>query len=106
MSGMLDLRCGTNFPLITYRHLVLGELPHEAVDREFEQGVYWINEWADVPATAARVRTRRSFRSYLEPYVRPHTFAGLSVNDPFPSLTRLASKFRSTLKGSRTHPAH
>jgi D-aspartate ligase len=105
MSGMLDLRCGTNFPLMTYRHLVLGELPHEGVDREFEQGVYWINEWADVPTTAARVRTRRSFRSYLEPYLRPHTFAGLSVNDPFPSLTRLASKFRSTLKGSRTHPA-
>jgi len=100
MSGMLALRCGTNFPLMTYRHHVLGELPNGGDDREFDQGVYWINEAADLPAAASRVRAGQlSFRAYVEPYVRPHVFASLSASDPSPFLTRLISKLRSTLKG-------
>ena len=107
MSGMLALRCGTNFPLITYRDLVLGELPNTGVDREYEQGVYWINESADLRGAAASVKAGRlSFRKYVEPYVRTHTFAGLSASDPLPFLVRLVSKVRSTVKGSRGEPTN
>jgi D-aspartate ligase len=101
MSGMLALRCGVNFPLITYRDLILGELPDPAAETEYEQGVYWIDESADLLAAASRVRAgRMSLRTYLEPYARPHVFASLSARDAPPFLTRVASKLRSSLGDS------
>ena len=100
MSGLLSLRCGTNFPLITYRHHVLGELPSAGVGGKDKQGVYWINESADLLAGASRVRAGRlSLRAYVEPYVRPHVFARLSVSDPSPFLIRAISKLGSMFKG-------
>jgi len=39
LSALLAVRCGVNFPLLQYRHLVHGELPDQPQCR---QGVYWI----------------------------------------------------------------
>jgi predicted ATP-grasp superfamily ATP-dependent carboligase len=101
MSGLLALRCGVNFPLMTYRDLVLGKPPPTAADTTYEQGVYWINESADVPGAASRVRAGRlSLRNFLAPYLRPHVFASISASDASPFLTRAISKLGGKLKAS------
>src|SRR5207249_9127600 len=39
MSGALAVRCGIDFPLIAYRHLVHGVVP---TAQRWERGVYWV----------------------------------------------------------------
>lgn len=82
MSGSLAVRCGADFPLLTYRHLALGLTPRRVAARLHEQGVYWINESVDPRRGAARVRAgRSSVREQLEPYLRPHVWASLTWDD-------------------------
>ena len=44
LSGLLAVRCGINFPLLQYRHLMYGELPER---RDFEPGVCWTDFFRD-----------------------------------------------------------
>lgn len=82
MSGGLAVRCGANFPLLTYRHLALGLTPLPVPADAHEQGVYWINEPVDLRRAATRVRAgRSSVRQQLEPYLRPHVSASLTWDD-------------------------
>src|SRR5919112_5907299 len=45
LSSLLATRCGLNFPWMQYQHLVKGLEP---VQRNYEQGVYWIDVTRDV----------------------------------------------------------
>jgi D-aspartate ligase len=100
MSGLLSVRCGPDFPLVTYSHLMRGQRPADWTEGPQKEGVYWINEAADPIAAAARLRMRRtSAREQIEPYLRPHVFATASASDPAPALQRLRSKLRAVLGG-------
>jgi D-aspartate ligase len=92
MSGLLSIRCGVDFPLITYRHLLAGEQPKpRPASRE---GVFWINEAADLAGSASRMRAgEMSPRDYVKPYLRPHVFAWLSRSDPAPFLKAGLARF-------------
>jgi D-aspartate ligase len=109
MSGLLSVRCGADFPLMTYRHLVFGEPPSRRSSRQFDEGVYWINETADLGAAASHIRAgRSSLRRHVEPYVRPHVFAEMSLTDPAPfgarALTKLCSALARAVPDVRREP--
>jgi predicted ATP-grasp superfamily ATP-dependent carboligase len=101
LSGMLALRCGIDFPLIQYRHLVEGVLPTGGA---FRGGVYWTDVFRDVGYSLAYLR-REGFApsEYLAPYARRHCDAILDVRDMGPFWTRLrylARNARSTARAT------
>jgi D-aspartate ligase len=82
MSAALSVRCGINFPLIEYRHRVLGEPTTDHPTAA--SGVYWINLLSDLrPGLAAAARGRTS-RRYFRPYAHPHVYDFLDLRDPRP----------------------
>ena len=100
MSGHLSVRCGVNFPLVQYDHLVTGEL---SLPTRFATGVYWIGFPSDVTAGIRnRRRERLSLREQLRPYLRPHVFDVLSMRDPLPVTKALAPRLRKL--GARVRP--
>jgi predicted ATP-grasp superfamily ATP-dependent carboligase len=97
LSGSLAVRCGVNFPLLQYRHLMDGELPK--VER-FETGVYWIDLIRDMGCNV-RFREGYPLRELLEPYRRRHVFAIWDPSDPKPFLVRFANLARSAFSALR-----
>ncbi|PVZ07978.1 ATP-grasp domain-containing protein [Actinomycetospora cinnamomea] len=92
MSGQLAVHCGVDFPLLTYRHLVDGELPRPVT---YPEGVYWIDEARDPAAVAARWRQGgTTARTGAAPYRGSHVFATFSAADPVPFLSRMRAKLR------------
>ena len=90
MSGALAVRCGVDFPRMTYRHLVDGTVP---APRTGTAGVYWINEGTD--PRVARLRWRRGelpLRTGLVPCTSPHVFAKFALHDPGPVLAGVAAR--------------
>jgi predicted ATP-grasp superfamily ATP-dependent carboligase len=68
LSGLLAVRCGINFPLLEYRHRMLGELPRE---RPFTEGVYWTDFFRDAGYSVRHLlEERHAPWAYLAPYVR------------------------------------
>lgn len=99
MSGALAVRCGVDFPLMSYRHLVTGT-PPSAVG--WADGVYWINDGVDPRAALARWRRGElSLRSATAPYVASHVFASFALGDPGPVRARAAAKLRKRLGKGR-----
>jgi predicted ATP-grasp superfamily ATP-dependent carboligase len=86
LSSLLATRCGINFPWMQYRHLVDGVVP---VQREFEQGIYWIDVTRDVQNVRHYLgRPGYSLAEFLRPYRRSHIFAVLDRDDARPAATR------------------
>ena len=95
MSGALAVRCGVDFPLLTFRHLVNGIVPTE---RRWRRGVYWIDEFADLRSVWRRWRGgEMSPREALTPYVGLHVFASFAVRDPSPVLARIGGGLSNRL---------
>lgn len=87
-SVLHALKCGINFPWITYRHLVSGELPKAGSNQD---GVYWIDLTKDVLSSVRyRRQEKYSWSQYLKPYLRPHVFAILDFKDIKPFIKRCA----------------
>lgn len=92
LSTLLSVKCGINFPWITYRHLAYGETPSPC---NFRQGVYWIDFTKDVIFSLIKCRSERySLSQYLRPYLEPHIFAILDWKDMRPFLKRCLDLFR------------
>lgn len=86
MSGLLAVHCGINFPWLQYKHLVCGE-PPTACDSK--TGVYWIDLIRDIVYSLKYAgKERYSLAEYLQPYLGPHTFAILDLQDPMPFARR------------------
>ncbi len=93
LSGRLAVRCGINFPLLQYRHLVHGEVPRAAV---FEEGVYWTDVVRDVGyGLRYLLHERLAPWTWLRPYLAPSCDAILDLSDPRPFATRVTSLVRS-----------
>lgn len=92
MSGELAVRCGLDFPLMTYRHLVTGVAPEPG---RWTAGVHWINDATDPKALVSRWRGREvSLRAGITPYRAPHVFATLAWHDPGPFVRSTVDKVR------------
>lgn len=103
LSGMLALRCGINFPYLSYLQALQRPLPeHEA---GFAENVYWIDEGRDAKACFAALRRGpRPALEHLRPYFRKHVFASWSLTDPLPAVRHaadLASGLRSPAEGKK-----
>ena len=84
LSSLLSIRCGLNFPWISYRHLTTGERPRPVRPRT---GLYWIDETQDIPYSASRAgRDARPLREILRPWMRQHVFAVWDRGDAAPLL--------------------
>ena len=85
-SSLLSVRCGINFPLIEYNHRVLGKMMST---NNYKKEIYWIDLTKDL-AAGIQYRKRLGFSliQYIKPYLRPNTFAVLSINDPMPFIKR------------------
>jgi predicted ATP-grasp superfamily ATP-dependent carboligase len=93
MSGALAVRCGLDFPLLTYRHLVNGVIP---TSQPWEHDVHWVDELTDVRSVVGGWRRGElSLRAALAPYVGRHVFASFAASDPGPFLTRIGVAVRS-----------
>jgi predicted ATP-grasp superfamily ATP-dependent carboligase len=96
LSSLLSIRCGLNFPWISYRHLVAGERPPAMHART---GLYWIDETQDIPFTATRAgRDSRPLRELLRPWVREHVFAVYDSNDRAPLVTGGWKRLRHAIR--------
>jgi predicted ATP-grasp superfamily ATP-dependent carboligase len=85
-SLLLSVKCGINFPLIEYKHRVLGEIPSTI---NYKKGIYWIDLTKDLVASIQyRKMSRFSLVQYMKPYLKPHIFAVLSIKDPMPFIKR------------------
>ncbi len=91
MSGALAVRCGIDFPLLAYRHLVHGVVP---TWQQWEPHVYWVDEVADVRSVVGRWRRRElSLRDALTPYLGRHVFVSFASRDLGPFLGRIGVAF-------------
>jgi D-aspartate ligase len=96
LSSLLSIRCGLNFPWISYRHRTTGERPEAVRGRT---GLYWIDETEDIPRSVTRAgRDSRPLRELLRPWVRDHVFAVYDRDDRAPlivgGLMRATERFR------------
>lgn len=93
LSSLLAVRCGINFPLLHYQHLMYGELPREA---SFTTGVYWVDFYRDA-GYSLRYLLQERLRpwDYLAPYVRRHCDATFDRRDLRPFVKRFSSLVRT-----------
>lgn len=97
LSGALAIRCGIDFPLLQYRHLVQGELPRAAT---FEEGVYWTDVLRDL-GYGLRFALQERYRpgEQLAPYLaRARCDAILDRRDPRPFLARCRALASSAVR--------
>ncbi|MEJ2862278.1 carboxylate--amine ligase [Actinomycetospora flava] len=103
MSGRLAVRCGVDFPLLTYRHLVHGEAP---VAPSWPEGVHWVNEFKDSRSLLDHWRDGRTpWLRGLRPYLSSGVFATFDARDPRPFLARVRDRV-GTEKTAAPSPAH
>lgn len=99
LSGLLAVRCGINFPLLQYRHLMLGEMPAPTT---FRSGLYWVDVLRDAGYSVKHLLDERLFPwEYLAPYVRPHCDAIFDHHDLRPFALRCWNLTRSALGHGR-----
>ena len=97
LSTLLSIRCGMNFPWMSYRHLTAGERPAQA---DVRTGLYWIDETEDIPYSATRAgRDGRPLREILRPWAREHVFAVYDPDDRAPLLVGGRRRVGERLRG-------
>jgi len=90
-SGLLDLKCGINFPYYSYL-TALGEAMPVAQPRHAED-IYWLDEIKDIRGVVAACRRGGGGpRQFLRPYLRRHASAVVSLADPLPALHPLSDR--------------
>jgi D-aspartate ligase len=92
LSSLLATRCGLNFPWMQYQHLVHGLVP---VQRDYEQGIYWIDVTRDLQNVGHYLRRPGySLSEFLEPYRGTRIFAVLDRHDVGPAAARAFDTLR------------
>lgn len=86
-SILLSTKCGLDFPVMCYEHLVHGRIP---VPQEVPDDVYWIDLTHDLFTSVKHaIRERLTISSWWRPYLKPHVFSVLSGRDPRPFFARI-----------------
>lgn len=99
LSGLLATGCGLNFPLLQYRHLMLGEIPGQM---DYKMGVYWIDLTRDWAYHLRRVIKKEiSWTHFSQPYIKSHIFAILDYRDFHPFYTRVKDLVWDGISGKR-----
>jgi predicted ATP-grasp superfamily ATP-dependent carboligase len=97
LSTPLSVKAGVNFPYLLYRYALLGELPQKG--NGFKEDIFWIDPGKDLTETVRSYRKERfTVKEYLRPYLRPHVFTILSLNDMGPFLKRCSDLVNEGLR--------
>jgi predicted ATP-grasp superfamily ATP-dependent carboligase len=103
LSGLLAVRCGVNFPLLQYRHLLYGEVPRPAT---FREGVYWTDVVRDAGyGLRYLLHERLGPWTQLRPYLGPGCDAIFDRSDLGPFAARCGFLLRSALGIGRAEAA-
>lgn len=87
-STMLAVRCGINFPWVEYAHHTNREI---RVSKEYEEGVYWIDELRDILHSIRYFKEERyTWKQYARPYLCPKVCAIFDINDMRPFVKRVS----------------
>ncbi len=89
LSSALAVKCGMNFPLIHYLHLVYGHVPNQ---EDFKEGIYWIDITRDLAYHSKQIL--KNPNKFFAPYINKHVFAILSLKDPKPIIKRCIDLIR------------
>jgi predicted ATP-grasp superfamily ATP-dependent carboligase len=88
LSSALAVKCGMDFPYMTYCHALDGSVP--APSTIFKEGVFWIDLERDaIQSLISHRREGLSWREYARPYRNEHVLAVWSFRDPAPFLKRM-----------------
>lgn len=97
LSTPLAVKCGLNFPYITYRKLIDGSIPE--IIGEYRKGTYWIDTGKDI------VESVRSFKQehfnileYIRPYLSSNVQTIPDLKDLQPLLKRFSDGIRQIPK--------
>jgi D-aspartate ligase len=89
LSTSLAVKCGINFPYLTFMHVGRGEFPD--CSNGYKTGVYWVDLEKDITETIKSYRLEKfSLSSYILPYLKPMVFSVFSLKDPKPIIKRAA----------------
>lgn len=87
LSAPLAVKCGYNFPYITYRKLTDGSLPE--ITGDYIKGIYWIDPGKDiVESIRSFKRERFKFADYFRPYLNHSILTIPDVRDLKPLMKR------------------
>jgi D-aspartate ligase len=91
MSAALAVRCGTDFPLIQFNHLIHGErLPTSRA----ESDVYWISVANDLTEGLKLIARGQASLRYFRPYAHRHVCDFFDPRDPSPFAQLAADRLR------------
>ncbi len=100
LSGYLAVRCGLNFPLLHFRHLVYNEIPSQL---QYEEGKYWIDFARDAAYYLPLiVKGKYSIIEFIKPYITNHVNAIYDPMDIKPFFMRFNSLVRDAITHQRT----
>jgi predicted ATP-grasp superfamily ATP-dependent carboligase len=87
-SASLAVRCGLNFPYITYRQLIDGSIPQ--VTGDFLKNIYWIDPGKDfVESIRSYKKEKLPLLDYLKPYINHNVCTIPDLKDIKPFLKRI-----------------
>ena len=93
LSTSLAVRCGINFPLIHYDHLMQAKLPSGS---DFHTDIYWTDIFRDIPFSVNFLRNHKySLKKFINPYLHTHVDAIVDKDDLKPFWIRLTGLIRS-----------
>jgi predicted ATP-grasp superfamily ATP-dependent carboligase len=104
-SAMLAIRCGVNFPWISYRHLTTGKPPQPEGPASGSNGVYWIHESGSVASVASRNGDRYQLRDLAKTWARPHVLAVYDRDDPRPFRQGILKVARRAVQRALSRPS-
>ena len=96
LSVLHALKCGINFPEISYNDAMNIELPQ--VEFSQKNGIYWIDSTKDI-ATCISYRKQRkiTLRQFIKPYISQHVDAIFDLHDIKPFIKRMTHLFKMGL---------
>lgn len=96
-SATLAVRCGINFPYITYRNLIDGSVPQLTGD--FLKNIYWIDPGKDfVESLRSYKQEKLPLIDYVKPYINQNVYTVPDLKDIKPFLKRIKDGVFQILK--------
>lgn len=95
-STLLAYKCGLNFPLIQYEHLMNGKKKSYI---EYKKGIYWIDITKDLMVCHKYLKdSDYSFKKWISPYFKEKIFSIYNSRDLKPFIKRVFGLFLKIFK--------
>ncbi len=93
LSAPLAVRCGYNFPFITYRYLIDKSLPK--ITSDYDKGIYWIDPGRDLlEYFPSLLKGKYPVRKFFQPYFKSKVHTLYDFGDLKPLAKRLSDAFK------------